>query len=55
MTTIIFMLLCMVAGGSGSYGSSFLKLSLLKFREFICIGPIVVAIIHNEYKESSQF
>ena len=48
MTTNIFMLLFMVADGSGSYGPSLLKWSLLKFREFIGIGPIFVAIIHNE-------
>ena len=48
MTTIIFMLLFMVAGGSGSYGPSLLKWSLLKSREVIAIGPIFVAVIHNE-------
>ena len=48
MTSIVFMLLFMVAGGSGSYGPSLLKQSLVKFREFIGIGPTFVAVIHNE-------
>ena len=48
MRSIVFMLLFMVAGGSGSHRPSLLKLILLKFKEFIGIGPSFVAVIHNE-------
>ena len=46
------MLLFMVAGGSRSYEPSLLKWSLLKFREFIGIGPIFVALLFTMSKKS---